>query len=190
MQTALVSLIKFGREARHWFGLLELWYHTGHSAMVREVRDATSWIFRNPCQWRQLPLGLTPPEVSLTQRNVYSLAKWMCSHSPHLLHWLWHIGVWTQCSSSCKKCLSDKVSPSLLSSVWVWKVFPSLSKEGLMVVGNARWAGQASLCVFLFRSFSFPVFGRSPPQWNIVYLMEMQAPPAEKKGDLVGQTQY
>lgn len=28
-----------------------------------------------------------------------------------------------------------------------------------MVVTNARWEGQASLRVFLFRSFSFPLFG-------------------------------
>lgn len=170
MQTALVSLIRFGREARHWFGLLELWYHR---AVVRGVRDATNWIFRNPCQWWQLPLGLTPPEVSLTQRSVYSLDEWMCSHSPHLLYWLWHVAVWTQRSASCKKCLWDKVSPSLISSVWVWKLFPSLSREGLMVVTNARWAGQASLHVFLFRSFSLLLLDRSPPHWKIVYLMEM-----------------
>lgn len=162
MQMALVSLIRFGREARHWFGLLELWHHTGHRAMVRGGRDATNWIFRNLCWWRQLYLGVTPPEVSLTQRSVYSLNEWMCSHSPPLLEWLWHVVVWTQCSANCKKCLSDKVSPCLLSSAWVWKLFPSLSKEGLMVVTNARWAEQASLCVFLFRSFSSHS-DRSPP---------------------------
>lgn len=79
---------------------------------LEESEKQQAGVFRNPCQWRQLPFGLTPPEVSLTQRSVYSLDKWMCSHSPQLLHWLWHVVVWTQCSASCKKCLSDKVSPS------------------------------------------------------------------------------
>lgn len=149
MQMDLVSLIRFEREASHWFGLLELWYHTGHSAVIRGGRDATSWIFRNlnSCLWDWHPLK------SHSHRD-----KWMCSHSPHVLDRLWHVVVWTQCSANCKRCLSDKVSPCLLSSARVWKLFPSLSKEGLMVVTNARWAGQASLRVFLFRSFSFPLF--------------------------------